>query len=248
MKIFKRIFLGFWAFIVLLLAYCTITNYQNLRIIDLFMIILFASFPYLILLIKHRKKKKSVTNNSITDAEVPYLIQSEYEESLATQSIPVRTKKERELAFNFEMNHFDKYSELEFKLMDLELKAKQENNLSEKIQLLEKTIAAYEKLKRFCYSKGKGGTIFFQDEWESKPFLSDIQEELEETKHQRDTIASDILDGIQESEGISQKRLYTLFPELSTSEIQFIIKKLEGDGSIKRIKKNNSYELHINNN
>ncbi len=213
MKIFKRIFLGFWTLTVIFIIYFSV-NGQNMNPIVWPLIILYSAFPYWLML-KPKKKKKSDANElhdnkpmpkeaessdqqyievgnvvyrtdgkNITDAEVPYLMQLGYENALAKekQSRPVRTQHEKKLAFNFDVNHFDKYSELEFKLMDLELEAKKEKNLPKKIQLLEKTIAAYDKLKRFCYSKGKGGTIYFQDKWESTSFLSDIQKELEDAK------------------------------------------------------------------
>ena len=124
----------------------------------------------------------------IQDEDIPYLMQRDTERALAKEKEKkqVFTAYELRLAENFELNHFDGYSELEFKLMDLEVDVKNEKNLSKKIELLETVIATYEKLKKFCRSKGKGGTIYFQIEWESKPFFSEMQKELEDAKQKLD--------------------------------------------------------------
>lgn len=276
MKLVKKIFLGFWTLTVIFMIYFSV-NDQNMNPIIWPLIILYSAFPYWLILKPKKKKKSDVDNTpqqatepeptspqyvevgniiyrtdgkSITDAEVPYLMQLGYEKALTReqQTKPVRTKHEQQLAFNFDMNHFDKYSELEFKLIDLENDARHTTNLTKKIQLLEKTIVAYEKLKKFCYSKGKGGTIFFQDEWETKTFLSDIQKELKETKYQKDILIPEILNAIKENDGILQRNIYVLFPETSKSKIQAIIKELEANGTITKTKKGNSYELHLNGN
>lgn len=252
-------------------------DYKTINLPELILIIFVFSIPYLIILLKRRKKKKSATvlsdnipkseptgpqyikdgnviyrtdGKKITDAEVPYLMQLSYEKALvqSKQSKPVRTAHEQQLAFNFDMNHFDKFSNYEYKLMDLEVDALNEKNLIKKIQLLEETIKTYEKAKNFCYSKGKGGTIYFQDEWESSPFLSNILNELKEAKHQKDILIPEILNAIKETDGILQRNIYVLFPETSKSEIQAVIKELEANGTISRTKKSNSYELHLNGN
>lgn len=121
---------------------------------------------------------------SIQDEDIPYLVQRDLERVLIKEEKQKQgfTAHELRLAENFEINHFDGYSEIENKLLDLEESAKKEMNLSKKIKLLEDTITMYEKLKKFCCSKGKGGTIFFQMEWESKPFISEIQKELHKNK------------------------------------------------------------------
>ena len=188
--------------------------------------------------------------NKITDAEIPYLMQLRNEKALSEekQSRPVRTAHEQQLAFNFDMNHFDKFNNYEIKLMDLQTDALQEKNLTKKIQLLEETIKTYEKAKKFCYSKGKGGTIYFQDEWESSPFLSNILNELKETKIKLDIVIPGIISTISNNDGILQRNIYSYFPDIKQSEIQAIIKELEANGTITRTKKSNSYELHINSN
>lgn len=244
MNLIKKIFLGFWTFVSVIIVICSIADYQNIQFEMMLILVLFIIFPYWLVLKpkKKRETKKNKADTKIKSDNKPLLIKE------STPSRHVRTRKDLELAFNFDMGHFDKYSELEFKLMDLENDAKQESILSKKIQLLEQTIKAYEKLKIFCYSKGKGGTIFFQDEWESKPFLTNIQEELEEAKQQKEMIVPDILEAISETDGILQRNIYAIFSEVSKSDIQAILKELETNGSITRTKKGNSYELHINSN
>ena len=71
-----------------------------------------------------------------------------------------------------------------------------------------------------------------------------IQECINSEIQQRNTI-SKIIQIIQEDDGMLQKNIYTRLPSVSKSSVQQMIKNLENEGIITRIKKSNSYELHI---
>lgn len=243
MNLIKKIFLGFWTFVSAIVVICSIADYQNIQFEMMLILVLFIIFPYWLVLKpkKKRKTKKNKADTKIKSDNKPLPIKE------STPSRPVRTLRDIELAENFDMNHFEKCSDLEFNLLNLETDAKNERILHKKIQLLEKTIKAYDRLKKFCYSKGKGGTIYFQEEWESRPFLSDILKELEEAKQEKAMFMPNIIEAISENDGILQRNIYTIFSdEVNTSDIQAILKELEANGTITKIKKGNSYELHLN--
>jgi predicted transcriptional regulator len=196
----------------------------------------------------------------ITDDEVPYLMQLSYEKSLNREKVSSnpkfhRTEREDELSYQFECTHGNKVCQLERNFENLYRAAYQTDDISECIRLLEESALAFEKAKKFCYSKGKGGTIYFQDMWEYMhnsqndcfSYLDNILDALEELKRKRDIIIPSVLDAIRNNDGILQKNIYSYFPDIKKSEIQAIIKELETNGTITRTKKSNSYELHINN-
>lgn len=101
--------------------------------------------------------------------------------------------------------------------------------------------------------EGKGGTIYFQDMWEFMhnsnsscySYLDNLTKSLNETLLERDIIIPGILKAITEKDGILQKDIYKELPDISKSDIQRVLKKLEANEKISRLKKSNSYELHI---
>ena len=199
--------------------------------------------------------------NKITDAEIPYLIQLGYEKALNAEKASTnpklhRTEREDELSYQFECTHGNKACQLEERFEDLYVSALKTKDLSERISLLQEAVVAFEKAKKFCYSKGKGGTIYFQDMWEYMQnsqndcfsYLDNIINALEQAKRKRDVIIPSVLNAISENDGVLQKNIYSLLPDISKSEIQSIIRVLEENGSIQRTKKSGSYELHIKGN
>lgn len=184
-----------------------------------------------------------------------------YEKILQNSSIyytprHCRTLHEQDLSFNFQDKHGKKISELENRFETLYQKALDTEDLSEKILLLDETIKAYEKAKKFCFSKGKGGTIYFQDMWDflynsHNPcfsYIDNAKSLLEEIIFERDIAIPSILNVITENDGIIQKNIYDLLPDMKKSDAQRIIRKLESDNRISRKKTGSSYELHIANN
>lgn len=199
-----------------------------------------------------------VDGKEITDKEIPYLIQAGYDEAIKRENESAnpkfhRTEKEEELSFNFEMKYGDKIGSFEDEFITLYQKASQLNNLTEKINMLKQASTAFEKAKKFCYSKGKGGTIYFQDMWECMSnsrnscfsYLDNIEDSLDEAIFMRDVAIPKVKEAISNNDGILQKDIYKFIPEAEKSEVQKIIRDMESRGEITRTKKSNSYELHI---
>lgn len=77
-----------------------------------------------------------------------------------------RTSNEENLAFNFTWRHSEALEPLESSVNDETKKVFNIWHIDERIDQCKKAIASYEKLRKFCLSKGKGGTIHFEDMWE----------------------------------------------------------------------------------
>lgn len=193
----------------------------------------------------------------IADEEIPYLMQLGYENAVQNENASNnpkfhRTEQEEELAFKFMQTHDREFSILVNQFENLYQSANQTNDSSQRIDLLNQALIAFEKAKKYAYSKGRGGTIYFQDMYEYLhnsnnscfSYADIIQECINSEIQQRDTI-SKIIQIIQENDGILQKNIYTRLPSISKSSIQQMIRNLENKGIITRIKKSNSYELHI---
>lgn len=197
-------------------------------------------------------------NKAISDDEIPQLIQAGYEKALQAEkqsSNPKfhRTRHEEELSLNFEMKYSHEINILIEEFETLYRDAYQSHDLDQKISLLNEATKAFEKAKKFCYSKGKGGTIYFQDMWEYLhnsnnqcfSYLDNIQNALEEAEYLKNEVIPEIVNTIMKNDGILQKDIYKLLPSIDRSIIQSTIKHLESDKTILRIKSKNSYELHI---
>ena len=74
-----------------------------------------------------------------------------------------------------------------------------------------------------------------------------ISETLEKYYYERDELIPVIKYVISQHDGILQKNIYPELPDFERGEIQRILRKLDSDGVITRIKKSGTYELHINN-
>lgn len=194
----------------------------------------------------------------ITDEEIPHLMQIGYEHALQAEKESLnpkfhRTAREGELSFNFEMKYGLEINNLTDKFESLYRSAYKTNDFDEKISLLNEAISAFEKAKKFCYSKGKGGTIYFQDTWEYLhnsnnqcfSYLDNIQDALEDAVYLRDEVIPNIIDVIAKNDGLLQRNIYKMLPDIDRSTIQRTLKILEADNLIERNKAGNSYELHI---
>lgn len=192
------------------------------------------------------------------DNDVPYLIQLSYEKAQQAENESAnpkfhRSEKEEDFSYNFMMKYGHETSVFTDKFQNLYRNAYKTNDLSQRIDLLQEAIKAYEHAKGFCYSKGKGGIIYFQDMWEHMSnsqntcysYLDNIKRSLSESILERDTIIPGILNTVLENDGILQKDIYKELPNIDKSHIQRVIKTLESQGKIRRVKKSNSYELHI---
>lgn len=194
----------------------------------------------------------------ISNEEVPYLIQAGLENALCREQESTnpkfhRTFREQDLSFEFSMKHGDEADKRTDKFVTLYQTALQEKDLLKRIDLLNEAVIAFDKAKRFCYSKGKGGTLYFQDTWEymhnsERPcysYLDRITGDLDIALQERDIFTPAVFNVISEHDGILQKDIYYKLPDIEKSAIQRIIRRLESENKLERIKKSGSYELHI---
>ena len=195
----------------------------------------------------------------ISDEEVPYLMQVGYENALAEEKNSSNPKfhrsfKEEELSYSFENKYYNEIAKRIEKFETPYHNSFSEQDLSKKIMLLEQSITEFDKCKNFCYSKGKGGTIYFQDMYEYLhnthndcfSYRDMILGSLEECYYERDELIPEIKNAISNHNGILQKNIYAELPDFQRSDIQRMLRKLESENVIKRIKKSGSYELHLN--
>lgn len=195
----------------------------------------------------------------ISDQEIPSLIQLGYEHTLqaeANSSNPKfhRTAKEEELADRFFVKYFSEVINRTNSFEDLYLNSSSEKNISDQISMLEKALCEFDRCKKYCYSKGKGGQIYFQDTYEyldssQNPCFSYrdmITDSLEELYFERDELIPDIKNALLQHDGILQKNIYQELPQFEKSDIQRMLRKLEKENIITRFKKSGSYELHLN--
>jgi hypothetical protein len=195
----------------------------------------------------------------ISDEEVPYLMQVGYENALAEEKNSSNPKfhrsfKEEELSYSFENKYYNEIAKRIEKFETPYHNSFSEQDLSKKIMLLEQSITEFDKCKNFCYSKGKGGTIYFQDMYEYLhnthndcfSYRDMILGSLEECYYERDELIPEIKNVISNHNGILQKNIYAELPDFQRSDIQRMLRKLESENVITRIKKSGSYELHLN--
>jgi hydroxymethylpyrimidine pyrophosphatase-like HAD family hydrolase len=77
-----------------------------------------------------------------------------------------RSAHEENLAFKFSQKYSSELSSLEKNIYNEVSKIKLIKSNKEKIDQCQKAIAVYEDAKKFCYKKGKGGELYFNDMWE----------------------------------------------------------------------------------
>lgn len=171
----------------------------------------------------------------------------------------LRTDEEENLISDFYTKFEQTLTLAEEKLYQLANDIGQGKTLDERILKVRKVISHYEHFKSFCYSKGLGGQMYFQDMWEhchnSKnsdfDYIDQFKELLENwtaVKLGQDEMASirkQILTLIKENPGILQKEIYSHFNPDSKTSIRGEMMQLEANGNIKRIKHGNTYELYI---
>lgn len=86
-----------------------------------------------------------------------------------------RTHHEQDLSFQFYQSNLEKLKIYEKKIYDLDEEVeKQRKNKKDKpnltkeeiLDLCQREFDAYNDLRKYCYSKGKGGMLYFQNTWE----------------------------------------------------------------------------------
>lgn len=183
-----------------------------------------------------------------------------------------RTKSMENLSDNFFVKHKTKIDSLENELMNsINLMAKTKD-VDIKIQRCKDAINVYDKFKNFCYSKGTGGKIYFDDMWEhchnsKDPDFSYIQDVKDKYnylinnraklifKQQTDIKISkfkkvaekELKAYIKNNPGILQKDIYKEFDTDYRNVIKSTLQSMDKENKITRKKHGNSYELYINN-
>ncbi|MDR2045204.1 MAG: hypothetical protein LBQ15_12780 [Clostridium sp.] len=109
----------------------------------------------------------------IADEEVPWLIRQGYQKALEREKSSRnpkfnRSERDEELSFAFSQKYAAEIADMEkaiyvenFSITKLTV-----DELNEQIELHKRAIEAFDRMKKFCYGHGKGGTIYFQDMWE----------------------------------------------------------------------------------
>lgn len=193
----------------------------------------------------------------ISNEDIPNLINIGYQQSIEyeKQSANIkfhRTEKEEDMSLRFMMSE---HKELDNIINEFEYFYRQSaetNSIEEKIKLLYKAVASFEKAKKFAY-KTKGGMIYFQDMYEHMhnsrnedfSYLELIEDELEALIYDRDYTIPTLKKIISEHNGIIQKDVYQYASDIPKSEVQRYIKMFEEEGIIKRTKKGTSYILEV---
>lgn len=119
------------------------------------------------------KSKSQNKNNKIlpTGRTFQEQIQHDYQKALENEKKSTnpkfhRTPREENLSDNFYNRHHAKVNILEENLYQETNKIHSLFDIDERIDQCKKAIKAYNDLKKFCTSKGKGGSIYFEDMWE----------------------------------------------------------------------------------
>ncbi len=178
----------------------------------------------------------------ISDREVPYLIEAGFQEALRReQNNPYRRNDaEQELIFRFTETHGSKSAALASKFETLAAAAYKTNDLDEKVSLLTAAMQHFHVAREWHYKISKGGMMWFQDMWENGHRWADIEaQHLADALRERDYIRPFILE--KATEGFIQKDIYTELPNAGKSDVQRVLKQMEYEGLIVRIKKGSSY-------
>ncbi|WP_106768822.1 hypothetical protein [Paenibacillus faecalis] len=174
-----------------------------------------------------------------------------------------RTEREEELSFNFSqkwVSIIQKYEDAIYKETE---KVGTMNSIDENIEQCYEAIAAYEAFKNYCYRKSRGGQIYFDDMWEhchnsknpcfsyiqsTKDYLKELKENYDAYKvrfEKESQLDMMLLDIINNENGILQRKLYKLIPEVPQASIRKVVDELVKIGKVKKEKKGSGYLLCI---
>ncbi|GAB6170746.1 hypothetical protein JCM15765_02240 [Paradesulfitobacterium aromaticivorans] len=174
-----------------------------------------------------------------------------------------RTEREEDLSFNFSQKWASAIQKYEDDIYSETAKVGTLNSVDDNIEQCHKAIAAFEAFRNYCYKKSKGGQIYFDDMWEhchnsknhcfsyiqsTKDYLNELTENYDaykvrfEKESQLDKI---LLDIISNDNGISQRKLYPLIPEVPQASIRKAVDELVKAGKVIKEKKGSSYTLWL---
>ena len=154
-------------------------NYENYNILSYIIVGVVFSIPFVIIKLssvihgKMEKPQENIVKNT-PQASLLYMNIPQRHNPKTLTSRPNRTFEEEELSFSFIEKYQCQVSSMEEDIYDTAgidiyidaAKFYNDSAILEIINKCDKHIDAYEKCRNFCYSKGEGGKIYFQDMWE----------------------------------------------------------------------------------
>lgn len=176
----------------------------------------------------------------ISDREVPHLIEMSLHTVESSEVLFRRSDAEQELIFRFTQRYGTQSYTLTSKFENLASAAYKTSDLDERVALLTAALQQYQVARVWHYKISKGGMMWFQDMWENGHQWAETEAStLEETLRERDYIRPYILE--KAVEGFIQKSIYAELPDAGKSEVQRVLRNMEKEGKIVRIKKSGSY-------
>lgn len=177
----------------------------------------------------------------ISDREVPYLIETGLQEAIQRErNSPFhRSLADHELIFRFTEKHGRQSDALTSQFESLDSAAYKSKDLQEKIKLLSDALEKYKVAKAWHYKISKGGMMYFQDMWERTCWEDHEEGFLEGLLWERDEVRPVILTAAED--GFLQKEIYSLFEPEEKSSVQRILRSMEAEGLISRIRKSGTY-------
>lgn len=193
------------------------------------------------------------------DKTIREQLQENLEEALSQPAPKRHSDYEESLITDFSIEFEQTLSLAEDKLYTLANSIYSSDDIDLQILKVRQVISHYEQFKDFCYSKGIGGTLYFQDMWEhchnsKNPAFNYIDsfkerlEQLELRKWNMDEMAiirDKLLQVIKEHPGILQKDIYAHFKAELKIPIRGELMSLEQYGTIRRKRYGSTYKLYL---
>ena len=259
-------------------------NFSHYSFLDWIIVLLTLGFPFIIYFLFFKKRtpyppqsNHQDTISSVSESFVPHgtdeyldevlpngktIREIQYEnfiESISKQESQ-HTDDEEDAIRQFNETFEQTISLAEEKLYTLANSIYSSDSLDTQILKTKSVISHYEHFKDFCYSKGIGGTLYFQDMWEhchnsSNPdfdYIDRFKEKLEKLEYKKYSldetaeIKAKLKQVIQSNPGILQKDIYESFSPDRKPIIRSVLLELDNQKVIRRTKKGNTYELFLN--
>lgn len=204
-----------------------------------------------------------------------YISDSSAQQTIESQPIqtprPIRSEREEELSFKFMMKYEIKLRLMEDNMFNSRQLANETFNYDERLKYLLMTLETHEELKEFCYSRGLGGIIYFDDMWqhlhnarhpnfryiestekeiefllndpeEARLFLAKKETSSQNRKKLKEFNAEqEILKILENEQPVLQTDIYEYFDALYKNNLQRTLKTMDENGIIIREKKGNTY-------
>ena len=167
---------------------------------------------------------------------------------------------DKDLMFDFEDQNEKTLDHMDDRVTDLLPSNSQPAD--QQVNSYKKAIAEYDKIKAFCESKGKGGSLYYQDRFaedkkmvideyqsfvqEDYPEMKEAEKEEAEYKKYCKQIKSEIVKLASGNQPCLQKELYSHFSPEDKNLVLKLLGELVTGGKIIKQKQRNSYLLLIN--